>query len=142
MGAQTKRQASIYALFGGQGTNEVYFDELQPFYDIYRPFFRPSSPPLHRHKKGLQTAKANESSNFTLQERTLPRGSQIPPSALPRPISPLCRFHSRLLASCSGPYPGRDALAHCRHDWPFSGYHRDIRVYHIRIVHFQCGESL
>lgn len=30
--------ASVYALFGGQGTNEVYFDELQSLYDIYRPF--------------------------------------------------------------------------------------------------------
>jgi fatty acid synthase subunit alpha, fungi type len=27
------RKASIYALFGGQGTNEVYLDELQFFYD-------------------------------------------------------------------------------------------------------------
>ncbi|KAF5337910.1 hypothetical protein D9758_013124 [Tetrapyrgos nigripes] len=33
--------ASIYALFGGQGTNEVYFDELQALYDIYRPFIEP-----------------------------------------------------------------------------------------------------
>lgn len=31
-------KASIYALFGGQGTNEVYFDELQSLYDIYKPF--------------------------------------------------------------------------------------------------------
>ncbi|KZS94178.1 fatty acid synthase [Sistotremastrum niveocremeum HHB9708] len=30
--------ASIYALFGGQGTNEVYFDELQSLYDIYKPY--------------------------------------------------------------------------------------------------------
>ncbi|KAH9945014.1 fatty acid synthase [Epithele typhae] len=30
--------ASIFALFGGQGTNEVYFDELQALYDIYRPY--------------------------------------------------------------------------------------------------------
>ncbi|KAE9399788.1 fatty acid synthase [Gymnopus androsaceus JB14] len=30
--------ASIYALFGGQGTNEVYLDELQSLYDIYKPF--------------------------------------------------------------------------------------------------------
>lgn len=30
--------ASIYFLFGGQGTNEVYLDELQSLYDIYKPF--------------------------------------------------------------------------------------------------------
>lgn len=30
----------MYALFGGQGTNEVYFDELQSLYDIYQPFVR------------------------------------------------------------------------------------------------------
>jgi fatty acid synthase subunit alpha len=36
--AAKKGEASIYALFGGQGTNEVYFDELQSLYDIYQPF--------------------------------------------------------------------------------------------------------
>ena len=30
--------ASVYAIFGGQGTNEVYFDELQTLYDIYKPY--------------------------------------------------------------------------------------------------------
>ncbi|KAK0450204.1 fatty acid synthase [Armillaria borealis] len=34
-------KASLYALFGGQGTNEVYFDELQALFDIYRPFVEP-----------------------------------------------------------------------------------------------------
>ena len=34
-------KASIFTLFGGQGTNEVYFDELQNLYDIYRPFMAP-----------------------------------------------------------------------------------------------------
>ncbi|KAH7913599.1 hypothetical protein BJ138DRAFT_606981 [Hygrophoropsis aurantiaca] len=34
-------EASIYALFGGQGTNEVYFDELQTLYDTYRPYVSP-----------------------------------------------------------------------------------------------------
>jgi hypothetical protein len=29
---------SIYGLFGSQGTNEVYFDELQSLFDIYRPY--------------------------------------------------------------------------------------------------------
>ena len=31
-------EASIYALFGGQGTNEVYFDELQALHDTYKPY--------------------------------------------------------------------------------------------------------
>lgn len=34
-------EASIYALFGGQGTNEVYFDELQSLYDTYKPYVSP-----------------------------------------------------------------------------------------------------
>ncbi len=33
--------ASVFGLFGGQGTNEVYFDELQSLYDIYKPFVTP-----------------------------------------------------------------------------------------------------
>ncbi|KAJ3783459.1 fatty acid synthase [Lentinula aff. detonsa] len=36
--AAAASEASIYALFGGQGTNEVYLDELQSLYDIYKPF--------------------------------------------------------------------------------------------------------
>lgn len=38
LNAASDGKASIFALFGGQGTNEVYLDELQGFYDIYRPF--------------------------------------------------------------------------------------------------------
>ena len=33
--------ASISAGFGGQGTNEVYFDELQNLYDLYTPYVPP-----------------------------------------------------------------------------------------------------
>ena len=36
--AAANSKASVYALFGGQGTNEVYFDELQSLYDIYKPY--------------------------------------------------------------------------------------------------------
>ncbi|KAF7374647.1 Fatty acid synthase subunit alpha [Mycena sanguinolenta] len=36
--AVAAKKASVFALFGGQGTNEVYFDELQSLYDIYQPF--------------------------------------------------------------------------------------------------------
>ncbi len=35
--AETHADASIYALSGGQGTNEVHFDELQTLYEIYKP---------------------------------------------------------------------------------------------------------
>lgn len=41
LSAAVADKASIYALFGGQGTNEVYFDELQNLYDIYKPFVAP-----------------------------------------------------------------------------------------------------
>jgi fatty acid synthase subunit alpha len=33
--------ASIFALFGGQGINEIYFNELQMLFDAYRPFVEP-----------------------------------------------------------------------------------------------------
>uniref|UniRef100_A0A0W0EUQ4 Putative fatty acid synthase n=1 Tax=Moniliophthora roreri TaxID=221103 RepID=A0A0W0EUQ4_MONRR len=41
LNAASSGSASLYALFGGQGTNEVYFDELQSLYDIYKPFISP-----------------------------------------------------------------------------------------------------
>lgn len=34
-------KASVFALFGGQGTNEVYFDELQNLYETFKPFVSP-----------------------------------------------------------------------------------------------------
>ena len=39
--AAAKGDVVPYALFGGQGTNEVYFDELQALYDIYKPYVAP-----------------------------------------------------------------------------------------------------
>ncbi|UZJ56206.1 hypothetical protein CBS101457_005526 [Exobasidium rhododendri] len=33
--------AELFALFGGQGSNEVYFNELQGLYDTYRPLISP-----------------------------------------------------------------------------------------------------
>lgn len=41
LNAAVSGKASIFALFGGQGTNEVYFDELQTLYDIYQPYVAP-----------------------------------------------------------------------------------------------------
>ena len=32
---------SIYAFFGGQGTNDVYFGELQNLYNLYTPYVVP-----------------------------------------------------------------------------------------------------
>jgi fatty acid synthase subunit alpha, fungi type len=34
-------RTSIFALLGGQGINEIYFDELQMLFDTYRPFVEP-----------------------------------------------------------------------------------------------------
>ena len=39
--AAEQGEAGIYALFGGQGTNEVYMDELQGLYDTYTPYVEP-----------------------------------------------------------------------------------------------------
>jgi fatty acid synthase subunit alpha, fungi type len=39
--ASQENEASIFALFGGQGTNEVYLDELQTLYDLYTPYVAP-----------------------------------------------------------------------------------------------------
>ena len=41
LAAAKDADASIYAVFGGQGTNEVYFDELQNLYDLYTPYVEP-----------------------------------------------------------------------------------------------------
>ena len=41
LAAALSKKASVFALFGGQGTNEVYFDELQSLYEIYKPFVAP-----------------------------------------------------------------------------------------------------
>lgn len=41
LNAAVSGEAEIFALFGGQGTNEVYFDELQGLYDIYQPYVAP-----------------------------------------------------------------------------------------------------
>ena len=61
--AAEKGDASIYALFGGQGTNEVYFDELQTLYDTYKPFVAPFIATLTTTIL-LPLAAAAESTNF------------------------------------------------------------------------------
>ncbi|KIM59003.1 hypothetical protein SCLCIDRAFT_27586 [Scleroderma citrinum Foug A] len=47
--AASNGDASIYALFGGQGTNKVYFDELQTLYNPYKPYI---SPNYRYHQRG------------------------------------------------------------------------------------------
>lgn len=39
--ASQEGDASIFALFGGQGTNDLVLDELQSLYDIYTPYVAP-----------------------------------------------------------------------------------------------------
>ena len=34
-------RASIFAVFGGQGINKIYFDELQTLFDTYCPLVEP-----------------------------------------------------------------------------------------------------
>ncbi|GAA6028639.1 hypothetical protein JCM8097_007324 [Rhodosporidiobolus ruineniae] len=55
------KQAELYALFGGQGMNEVYFDELQTLYDLYTPLL---STFLSRASQHLVSLAAAESSTL------------------------------------------------------------------------------
>ena len=57
--------ASIFALFGGQGTNEVYFDELQSLYDIYKPFVAPFIAEVTRDVLVPVIAEHYHTSHFT-----------------------------------------------------------------------------
>ncbi|KAL0953237.1 hypothetical protein HGRIS_004490 [Hohenbuehelia grisea] len=56
-------KASLYALFGGQGTNEVYFDELQALYDAYTPYVRPTLERISRDV--LQPLAVAQQDNLT-----------------------------------------------------------------------------
>ncbi|KAI6024835.1 hypothetical protein BKA83DRAFT_685883 [Pisolithus microcarpus] len=61
--ATSKGDASIYALFGGQGTNEVYFDELQALYDSYEPYVSPLITAITKEVL-IPLAAAHSSSSF------------------------------------------------------------------------------
>ncbi|GAA5825048.1 hypothetical protein JCM11251_006076 [Rhodosporidiobolus azoricus] len=54
-------EAELYGLFGGQGMNEVYFDELQTLYDLYTPLL---SSFLSRASEHLVSLAAAESSTL------------------------------------------------------------------------------
>lgn len=64
LNAAVSGKTSIFALFGGQGTNEVYFDELQSLYDIYQPYVLPFLEVVVADLIGLAQEEA-ESSYFT-----------------------------------------------------------------------------
>ncbi|BGP56496.1 hypothetical protein JCM8202_004608 [Rhodotorula sphaerocarpa] len=49
-------QAELYALFGGQGMNEVYFDELQTLFDLYGPLLTPFLTLASEHLVSLAAA--------------------------------------------------------------------------------------
>jgi fatty acid synthase subunit alpha len=61
----TSGVASIFAIFGGQGTNEVYFDELQSLYDIYKPFVAPFIATVTKDVLIPLAAKQQSTSYFT-----------------------------------------------------------------------------
>ncbi|GAA5936216.1 hypothetical protein JCM1841_007037 [Sporobolomyces salmonicolor] len=52
------KEAELYALFGGQGMNEVYFDELQTLYDLYAPLLTPFLARASEHLVSLSAAES------------------------------------------------------------------------------------
>jgi fatty acid synthase subunit beta len=62
LSAAAAGDASMFALFGGQGNNEVYFDELQSLYDIYKPYVAPFVATITEVLKPL--ASAREATSF------------------------------------------------------------------------------
>ena len=65
LAAALSKKASIFALFGGQGTNEVYFDELQNLYDIYTPFVAPFVQTLTKNVLAPLAAGVKTSAYYT-----------------------------------------------------------------------------
>ena len=65
LAAVLSKKASIFALFGGQGTNEVYFDELQNLYDIYKPFVAPFAQALTENVLVPLVAEEEASTYYT-----------------------------------------------------------------------------
>ncbi|KZT29627.1 fatty acid synthase [Neolentinus lepideus HHB14362 ss-1] len=61
--AAKEGRTSIYALFGGQGTNEVYFDELQSLYDLYKPYVAPYLAEI-TNEVLIPLASASEATTF------------------------------------------------------------------------------
>lgn len=57
-------KASIFGLFGGQGTNEVYFAELKGLYDIYKPYVLELITTLTKNVLIPAAAKATDVDGF------------------------------------------------------------------------------
>ena len=57
-------KASIFGLFGGQGVNEVYFEELQALYDVYRPFVVTLLETITREVLEPLAAKENSTAHY------------------------------------------------------------------------------
>lgn len=74
-------RASVFALFGGQGINEVYFDELQTLFDTYRPFVEPF---LHSTVNDVLQPLASASQDTSFYEHGLDVISWLS-RATPRP---------------------------------------------------------
>ena len=92
-------KASIFTLFGGQGTNEVYFDELQNLYDIYRPFMAPFIKILTKDVLIPLVAEEEASTYYMFGLDVLSWLSGA--TTLLSPILPWSPFHSLLLGSLS-----------------------------------------
>jgi fatty acid synthase subunit alpha, fungi type len=74
-------RASIFALFGGQGVNEIYVDELQTLFDTYRPFVEPF---LHSTANEVLQPLASASQDTSFYEHGLDVISWLT-GAIPRP---------------------------------------------------------
>lgn len=64
LSAASQGEASIFALFGGQGTNEVYLDELQSLHGIYKPFVAPFIAEISREVLVPLAKKHQDTSYF------------------------------------------------------------------------------
>jgi fatty acid synthase subunit alpha len=64
LAAASSKKASVFALFGGQGTNEDYFDELQNLYTIYKPFEAPIVQTLTEDVLAPLVAEEKDSTHY------------------------------------------------------------------------------
>jgi fatty acid synthase subunit alpha, fungi type len=80
--------ASVFALFGGQGLNEIYIDELQALFDTYRPV---AEPFLQSTANDVLQPLASASQDTSFYEHGLDVISWLA-GAIPRP--PIAYFAS------------------------------------------------
>jgi fatty acid synthase subunit alpha len=65
LAAALSKKASVFALFVGQGTNDVYFDELQNLYYIYKPYVAPFVQTFTEDVLAPLVAEAEASTHYT-----------------------------------------------------------------------------